>query len=319
MITVIICTFNPRLEYLQRTIASIKEQTLRRSDYELLVVDNNSREPVAGLQIVRDLSIRVVVEKKQGLNAARESGSRNAKGDILVFVDDDNVLASDYLEKVSSLFQDPRIGVVGGQIEPEYEEEPGGYFRSRVQQCLALREFPADRLYLTSSPPVNGHFPIGAGMCVRTSILRSYYAANDGSNPITGRLGNSLSSGEDIDIDLFVISQGHMVGVTNDLRLKHLIPRDRIRYRYIINLKKAQLLSSYQLSKKWSIHLGMEIFPIFSTPALLALLKALIAFLLFPLHPWKFGISFHNNFNLMWLLLKRRFTRHLKGNSGKRL
>src|ERR1700731_4167104 len=99
MLSVIICTHNPRLDYFQRCVDGLRNQTLSCQEWELLLVDNRSDEPVADCV---DLSwhpvTRVVREEAPGLTAARLRGIRESRGDLVVFVDDDNVLDRDFLE-----------------------------------------------------------------------------------------------------------------------------------------------------------------------------------------------------------------------------
>ncbi len=45
-LSVVLCTYNPRADYLQRVIEGLKAQTLRQSAWELIVVDNNSQPPL---------------------------------------------------------------------------------------------------------------------------------------------------------------------------------------------------------------------------------------------------------------------------------
>ena len=46
MITVIICSHNPNIEFLNRAIDALKIQTLPKNDWELLLVDNASKNPL---------------------------------------------------------------------------------------------------------------------------------------------------------------------------------------------------------------------------------------------------------------------------------
>src|SRR5277367_5769846 len=97
-ISVIVCTHNPRADYLRRTLDALREQNFPLNKWELLLIDNASEKPLAE---VYDLSWhpqgRHVRELELGLTAARVRGIRESNGGLLVFVDDDNVLAPDYL------------------------------------------------------------------------------------------------------------------------------------------------------------------------------------------------------------------------------
>ena len=97
-VSVVLCTWNPRREILSRVLESLARQTLAAAEWELVVVDNASYPPVeVALPAGCEIQCRKVVEPVVGLAAARIRGIREARGELLVFVDDDNVLDADYL------------------------------------------------------------------------------------------------------------------------------------------------------------------------------------------------------------------------------
>src|SRR5207247_815678 len=102
--SVIICTHNPRSEYLRRAFEALKTQTLPLLDWELLVIDNASREKLSDTW---DLSwhpnARHFRENELGLTPAHLRGIKEARGNTLVFVDDDNLLAPNFLEQVQGI------------------------------------------------------------------------------------------------------------------------------------------------------------------------------------------------------------------------
>ena len=99
-ISVILCTHNPRKDYLRRVLAGLRAQTLPLHQWELLLVDNASAASLAGrFDLSWHPNARHVREEELGLTPARLRGIREASGAILVFVDDDTVLAPDYLEQ----------------------------------------------------------------------------------------------------------------------------------------------------------------------------------------------------------------------------
>lgn len=154
-VTVIIPTHNPRREYLARTLEALKRQTLEADKWELIIVDNASPEMGDhGLGLRLGLSgvtkndgsefgfpnARVVREEKLGLTYARVRGFREAKGEIVVLVDDDNELKPDYLEKaVEILGKNPLLGAIGGKALPEYETEPPEWLKG-IRSGLGLRD-----------------------------------------------------------------------------------------------------------------------------------------------------------------------------------
>ena len=83
---------------------------------DVLVVDNNSSDEAA--VIASSKGAAVVHEPVQGIARARNTGARNAQGDVLVFVDADVLLPRDLLEAIQEAMNDPAC--VGGGVDVEY-------------------------------------------------------------------------------------------------------------------------------------------------------------------------------------------------------
>jgi glycosyltransferase involved in cell wall biosynthesis len=142
--SVIICTHNPRADYLARVLNSLRDQTLPLQQWELLIIDNASRVPLASsLDISWHPSARHILESELGLSPARQRGIREASADLIIFVDDDNVLDEIYLTEAIKIKQEwPSLGVWGsGYIRGEFEVEP----RESLRSWLPVREVTAPR------------------------------------------------------------------------------------------------------------------------------------------------------------------------------
>ncbi len=290
-ISVVICTYNPSEKNIARALDAVLCQDLNREEWELLVVDNNSTTPVKDMAVVKNRKVRVVFEAKQGLSAARECGIRHSSGDILVFVDDDNVLASDYLTNVKTIFENSYIGIVSGAIAPEYEEEPPAWLY-KFEIMLAIRKPHGEKTYLTNIPVCNQYFPIGAGAAVRRKLIEAYYEAiAEGSTYISGRVGKELSSAEDIDLDFFAISRGFLVGMAGALKMKHIIPASRMTSEYLCRLAVGTTKSAAEVNRKWKSEFGHDVYDALSMSKIKITLNLLICVCLY----WmpKFRIRYH--------------------------
>jgi GT2 family glycosyltransferase len=246
-------------------------QSLVEQRRELIIVDNASNPPVSqNLPVSSAWS--VIREEKLGLTAARERAARVAGAGVVVFVDDDNVLAPDYLERaLASMEADDHIGVMSGWVEPEYERKTPRWFTD-FEDCVGVRR-PADAAFLPAGLPYSEVFPIGAGMVVRREVLLEYFGSLTADTRVEGRVGNALSSGEDLDIDLFAMSRGWKVGVSRALRLTHVIRSHRLNEAYVTALLSASLQSSYAIEHKWRAHFGRAIFAQFERPRTLIALR----------------------------------------------
>ena len=226
-ISVVLCSHNPRATFFARTLAAIRQQSLPKDRWELIVVDNASREPI---HIDPEIG-RVVREDRLGLTHARLRGISESAAPLLVFVDDDNVLAEDYLERALGVLNAfPQIGVFGGQCIPEYEELPADWLKPFVGH-LAIHEFDNDRW---SNQRDYRAFPIGAGLCIKATFARRYAAQVEADvNRLSyDRAGTNLMSGGDTDMVMTCVGAGVGAGRFASMRLVHLIPKGRLTPEY---------------------------------------------------------------------------------------
>lgn len=131
--SVVICTHNPRSDYFARVLDGLRNQTLPRHKWELLIVDNASRAPLASAwDISWHPSARHILENELGVSWARQRGIREASADLIIFVDDDNVLDETYLAQAIKIKQEwPSLGAWGsGCIRGDFEVEPPENLRS---------------------------------------------------------------------------------------------------------------------------------------------------------------------------------------------
>lgn len=113
-LSVIICTIN-RSEDLQETLESIDSQP--RLPDELVIVDQSTDDSTERLsKRKRPYPVRYIRQEEKSLTAARNRGVDNAKGDVLVFLDDDVTLERDYLAECASAFSDPQAAAVTGYV-----------------------------------------------------------------------------------------------------------------------------------------------------------------------------------------------------------
>lgn len=102
-ITVVITTHD-RPELLREAIASVEAQ--RFDEWDIIVVDDGSR-PAVTLNPMQEGRIRLLRnEVAQGPSEARNTGMRTATGEVIFFLDDDDLLGSDALAQIDAAFQD---------------------------------------------------------------------------------------------------------------------------------------------------------------------------------------------------------------------
>lgn len=243
-LSVIICTYNPSEEYLRRTLEGIRCQTLSQNQWELILVDNNSRSPVATqFDLSWHPSARHVREDEVGLTAARLRGIDESKGKLIVFVDDDNVLDPDYLENALKIGTEWKVlGAWGGQSDPEFEKSPPEW-AAPFLGMLAIRV--VNKELWSNDPNHLGAQPWGAGMCVRREVAVEY-ARTVRENPVRkalDRTGTSLGSCGDMDLVQTCPDLGLGFGLFPCLRLLHLIPSGRLEEDYLLRIHEGTVSS----------------------------------------------------------------------------
>ena len=238
-ISVIICTHNPREDYFQRVLKALELQTLSKDQWEVLLVDNASNELLAEKwNLSWHPKARHIREVELGLTPARLRGIHESRGEILVFVDDDNVLAANYLEQALRIANEkPWVGAFGGNIEPEFECEPEESLGKLVDWVGVVR-VTEEKWALGKASIAQPYCPIGAGMVIRR-FLALRYAELSESNPIRKKLdrkGAALLCHGDTDMALCACDLGMAVGRFPYLQLIHLIPVRRTKEKYIFRL-----------------------------------------------------------------------------------
>ncbi|GAP95136.1 glycosyltransferase [Leptolyngbya sp. NIES-2104] len=251
LVSVIICTHNPRRDYLDRVLEALKQQTLRQEQWELLLIDNASDRVLADeIDLSWHFQAHHIREEQLGLTPARLRGIRESQAELLILVDDDNVLAPNYLETARDLSQQwTMIGAWGGQVLPEFEEQSQAWIKPYWGN-LALKELDADRW---GNIPQNEFLPCGAGMCLRRSVAQQYVKLVQAQSMRMqlDRKGKSLMSGGDTDIAFTACHMGLGIGVFKALMLTHLIPKFRLQEDYLLRLQEAMYYSGIVMQANW--------------------------------------------------------------------
>jgi glycosyltransferase involved in cell wall biosynthesis len=240
-ISVVICTHNPRPDYLKRVLRALQQQTLGYDQWELLLVDNASNRPLSSeIDLCWHPQARIVSENQLGTSLARYRGFLEAKNDVIVWVDDDAVLASDYLWQAVHISQNwPMLGGWGaGELKGEFEITPPVWLKP-FYWYFTVHQVNEDRW--TNRPDLSA-FPAGAGMVTRKKAALPYFEQlkTDLLRQSFGHRGQELASCEDQDMFWTMTENGWGVGRFTSLKLIHLIPAFRTEENYLEELMANQ-------------------------------------------------------------------------------
>jgi glycosyltransferase involved in cell wall biosynthesis len=223
-ITVAICTWN-RAKLLDQTLRELANVRIPGGvDWEILVVNNNSTDNTEAVvaQHSRNLPIRSLFEARQGHSHARNCAVNAARGDFLVWTDDDVLPAGDWLvEYVKAVEAFPDAGFFAGPVRPWYEKQPPKWIRRHIERLAG--PFPVADHGPEWRPLHAGEGFYGANMAVRTTIAREFMF-----NCNLGRVGDQLTGGDDTDFARRLRDAGVGCQWIGTASVRHFVPADRL-------------------------------------------------------------------------------------------
>ncbi|MDR0420846.1 MAG: glycosyltransferase [Prevotellaceae bacterium] len=247
-LSVVICTYN-RAGFIIDGLVALVKQTLNRALFEVLVINNNCTDNTETLcknfaSDIPDFNYRYIVETRQGISYARNRGVEEAKGEIIVFLDDDAVANSDYLEKMLTFFeQTPIAAGCGGRIYPRFETG-----RPRWMSHFLVALTSSIDLGNKTKVFTLRQFPVGANMAVRKKMFDKHGLFN----PDLGRKGNSMDGAEEKDLFYRMMSAKEKIYYVADAIVYHYVPDKRFVFdffkRQSIGIGKSEQIRSKNIS-----------------------------------------------------------------------
>lgn len=280
--TVAIRTYN-RADLLSLILDRLRSQIGTEGiQWEVVVVDNNSTDHTA--KTVQDYQanwtsscpLRYVVELKQGASFARRRSIQEAQGELIGFLDDDNVPALDWVKNAYTFAQSyPKAGAYGGQIHGSFEVEPPHNF-GRIAHFFPVIE-RREVICFTSKYPNKKVLPPGAGLVIRKTAWLENVPEN---LSLKGPVGNSLSAkGEDIEALLYLSRAGWEVWFNPEMHIYHQIPKHRFEKDYLIQFFRGIGFSRYYTRMLgWSFWQRPLILPLYMTNDLLKVVLHIVKY-----------------------------------------
>jgi len=241
VISVVICTYN-RAELLASALQTLCDQTIDPSQYEVIVVDNNSKD---NTRVVTEEfcgsypNIRYFLEKRQGLSHARNCGWREAKGAYVTYIDDECKVPAQWLavayqiiKKLSpAVFGGPYFGYYNSAKPHWWKENYGAFEQSETARAL-----------------IRGEYVRGGNIFIRRSLLETI----GGFDSRYGMYGQKLGYGEETELQR---------------RIRATMPNELIYYdpklyvHHLVCFKKMSLgwiLSSHFTGGRYSYHVFQD-------------------------------------------------------------
>ena len=240
--SIVIPTYNGAAR-VPAVLEALTGQDAADGSFEVIIVDNASTDAIAELADShpsvfalrkRGVACRLVSEERRGLLHARIRGVLEARGNAICFLDDDTIPDRDYVRRGIDALTDPSVGLLVSSISPSFETVPPPSVKKREWLFAATYRLGASVIDLgavaTLAPT------IGAGMWVKRDAFLRSVPWRTPELMLADRTGGQLTSGGDIEIGYMIGKAGLTRLYVPQLRLTHLIGRNRLGTAYVCRL-----------------------------------------------------------------------------------
>ncbi len=233
-LSIAICTWN-RAQLLSKTLGEIERLFIPAdTKWEVIVVDNSSTDDTK--KIIEEYRSRLplvgLFEAKQGHSHARNCAIDNAKGDYIIWTDDDVLVDSNWLNAYANAIKSNLdVDFFGGPVEPWFEHHPPKWIVDNIellQGPFAIRHDSA-----TDTPISNSNLPFGANMAFRSQVLRQ-----NRFDTRLGRKGAGMLSGDETTLMRQLMKQGCTGCWVRGAQVRHFIPSKRLTERYVYSFSR---------------------------------------------------------------------------------
>ena len=247
-LSVVLCTHKIS-ETLPDCMEALCNQAADPKDFEIVFVSNNFRDNRLK-EFVQDVKakhenirINYVTAPQQGLSYARNCGMWAAKGEYILYVDDDSIARKNVVSETIKTFDEhKKLGTCGGQVlltVPDGVEDLVNEKTIGLWSNLEIdgKGFRYARDY--------GDFPYGANFAVRASCLRMI----GGFRCSYGRVGNNFAGGEETLVSFMMGEIQMKVGLNANSIVEHRVLRDRFTLEHIDKTAYSGIMTQYRLRR----------------------------------------------------------------------
>lgn len=232
-LSLVIATYN-RAEQLMTTLRSVAEQSHPATEWECVVVDNNSKDDTHHRVEIfcaehPALQLRYLFEERQGLSYARNAGIAASHGEVVAFIDDDERIVEDFVGAYVDFFAEhPEAMAAGGKIVAEYPTGRPTWMSRYTEQPIANPMDFGDKVRCFPS----GRIPGGGNMAMRRILLDEVGAFNTS----LGRTGKRLIGGEESELFERIADKGYEWYYVPRAVMYHIIPAEKLTKEYFERL-----------------------------------------------------------------------------------
>ncbi len=228
-VTIAICTWN-RATLLDRCLQQLTRLSIPEGvDWEIIVVNNNCTDNtnVVLSRYANQLPLVSLIELRQGKSHALNAAIQRARGELILWTDDDVLVAPDWLARyVDAAREMPRAAFFGGPIRPKFENNPPGWIEEAwdyISGAFAELELGDQPLQFDERTHA-----FGANLAIRTEIQRRYRY-----DTRLGRVGENDIRCEETEVQCRMMRDGHQGFWVPGACVEHMIPDERLTHDYV--------------------------------------------------------------------------------------
>ena len=229
-LSIVICSYN-RAQYIGDALDSLYNQTSSLSEFEVLLVDNNSTDGTPGIYKTwrehhPDGNFQYLSEHRQGASFARNTGAIHAKTEWLCFMDDDAVAFPDFVANIIKHTEEkPTIVGFGGKIIPKYIPEKPVWMSYYVSSLVGNFDY--------SQVPCafkKGKYPLESNMIIKKSVFDQIGGFN---TTLPGVVGTLRIGGEGKELFYKVIGLGEEIYYDPNIIVYHVVETSKLTKEYL--------------------------------------------------------------------------------------
>jgi glycosyltransferase involved in cell wall biosynthesis len=222
IVSVCVCTYH-RIELLKALLESLEEQDFSKSDFEVVVVDNDHSGSARGTvsEIKKrfpTLWITYEIEPKNGISNARNRTVKLARGKFLAFIDDDEYACKNWLRDLVYTLEQYNADVVLGPVLPDYPDRTHSW---------VIRSQLFERPRYETGTAVHSNDGRTSNALVRVDWTRKHR-----KTPFNIRFAHS--GGEDHDFFKWIGSEGGRFVWCDTAAVSETIPRERQKIQFLL-------------------------------------------------------------------------------------
>jgi len=232
-ISVAVCTYN-RAKLLERCLNSLINQNYDKTEYEIIVIDNNSSDNTKEvvykfIETYPDCKLRYIFEPIQGLSVARNKAIKETNSEILLFIDDDALADENLLKEHIRIYDEfKNVGCVGGKIDVEFIDGKPRWLDEKYYSVYGYLNF-SDYITEMNSPP------IGTNISFSVNIIKNLNLKFDEN---LGRKGLNFNGGEETAFCKVLLDNNYKIIYNPYAKVYHIVPYFKTKKSYFRKIPK---------------------------------------------------------------------------------